>query len=59
MKTRKIISAALVVLALEGAVITACAVRLVVSGLDITAWERVEEPEDLDGPELLPAGGNA
>ena len=43
MKTRKIISAALVVLAIEGAIITGCVVRLVFYGLDITAWERIEE----------------
>lgn len=48
MKTRKIISAALVALAIEGAIITGCVVSLVFDGLDITAWqvEEVEESED-------------
>lgn len=52
MKARKIIAAALVVLALEGAVLTACVVRLVYDGLDITAWERVEEQQQEEASDV-------
>lgn len=55
MKTKKIISAALVALAIEGAIVTACVARLVFDGLDITAWERIEEaPDGVECPDEVP-----
>lgn len=36
----------MVALSIEGAIITGCVVSLVFDGLDITAWERVEEVPD-------------